>query len=46
MADYKAVSMNVIHVSTDITDEVYSKLDDDEIKARIQNMDKQIDRKE
>jgi len=46
MADYKAVSMNVMHASMDTTDEVYSRLDNEEIKARIQNMDKQIDRKE
>ena len=46
MADYKAVSMNVMHASMDTTDEVYSRLDNEEIKARIQNIDKQIDRKE
>jgi integrase len=35
IADYKAVSMNVMHSSMDITDEVYSQLGDDEIKNRI-----------
>jgi integrase len=46
MADYKAVGMNVMHASMDTIDEVYGRLDNDEIKTRIQNMDKQIDRKE
>lgn len=35
IADYKAISMNVMHSSMDITDEVYSQLGDDEIKNRI-----------
>ncbi len=35
IADYKAVSMNVMHSSMDITDETYSRLDEQDIKARI-----------
>jgi integrase len=35
IADFKAVSMNVMHSSMDITDEIYSKLGDNEIKSRI-----------
>lgn len=35
IADYKAVSMNVMHSSMDITDEVYSQLGDYEIRNRI-----------
>jgi integrase len=35
VADFKAVSMNVLHSSMDITDEVYSQFGDDEIRNRI-----------
>ncbi len=33
--DFKAVSMNVLHSSMEITDQFYSNLNDDEIKGRI-----------
>ncbi len=35
IADYKAVSMNVMHSSMDITDNVYSQLGDQDIRNRI-----------
>lgn len=35
IADYKAVSMNAMHSSMEITDEVYSILQADEIQARL-----------
>lgn len=38
IADYKAVSMNVMHSSMDITDETYSNLDEQEIKSRIEQL--------
>jgi integrase len=38
IADFKAVSMNVLHSSMDITDEIYSKLCDKEIKKRIDSI--------
>ncbi|MCH7479807.1 MAG: hypothetical protein IIC79_00285 [Chloroflexi bacterium] len=38
MADYKAVSLNVMHESTAITDRVYSQLKDDEVGARIESL--------
>lgn len=36
-ADYKAVSMNVMHSSIQITDQFYSNITDNEIKRRIQS---------
>ncbi len=33
--DFKAVSMNVLHSSMEITDQFYSNLNDNEIKTRI-----------
>jgi integrase len=36
IADYKAVSMNVMHTSMEITDALYSNLNDSEIQKRIQ----------
>lgn len=38
IADYKAVSMNVMHSSMEITDEVYSQLGDHEIQNRIRGL--------
>ncbi len=35
IADYKAVSMNVMHSSMNITDEVYSQFGEDEVHKRI-----------
>jgi hypothetical protein len=38
IADYKAVSLNVMHASMEITDEFYSNLDDVEIQKRISGL--------
>ncbi len=38
IADYKAVSMNVMHASMEITDEFYSNLNDGEIQNRINRL--------
>jgi len=43
MADYKGISMNVMHSSMDTTGEVYSGLGSDEVKSRINNPGKQTD---
>jgi integrase len=40
VADYKAVSMNVMHASMDITDKVYSVLQNDDVKSRISALNK------
>jgi len=42
IADYKAVSMNVMHSSMEITDEFYSNLKDGEIQSRISGLKKRI----
>jgi site-specific recombinase XerC len=42
VADYKAVSMNVMHSSMEITDQFYSALQDDEIGKRINSFSKGI----
>ncbi len=44
IADYKAVSMNVMHSSMEITDEYYSVLNDSEQQNRIQNLSHQTKR--
>jgi integrase len=36
--DYKAVSLNVMHASMEITDEIYSRLDEKEIRIRIEQL--------
>jgi len=36
--DYKAISQNVMHSSTGITDQFYSNMDDDMKKERIDAM--------
>jgi integrase len=41
VADFKAVSMNVMHASMEITDEFYSNLNDGEIENRISSISKQ-----
>jgi len=41
IADYKAVSMNVMHSNTKITDQYYSVLTDKELQKRIQNLGNQ-----
>lgn len=46
IAEYKAVSMNVMHSSMKITDEFYSNLDDGEIKNRITALSNQKEDKE
>ena len=38
VADFKAVSMNVLHSSMDITDGVYSQFGDEEIRNRINGL--------
>jgi site-specific recombinase XerC len=38
IADYKAVSMNVMHSSMEITDQFYSNLNDEQIQIRINNL--------
>ena len=44
IADYKAVSMNVMHSSMEITDEYYSVLNDSEQQNRIKNLSHQTKR--
>lgn len=39
-ADYKAVSQNLMHSSTKITDETYSNLNDGEVENRIGSLGK------
>jgi hypothetical protein len=39
MADYKAVSMNLMHEDIKITDEVYAPILSDEVQQRIANLD-------
>ncbi len=41
MADYKAVSMNLMHEDIKITDEVYAPILSDEVQQRIANLDPQ-----
>jgi site-specific recombinase XerC len=38
VADFKAVSLNVMHASMDITDEIYSRLDEKDIQIRIEQL--------
>jgi len=38
IADYKAVSLNVMHASMEITDEIYSRLDEKEVRVRIEQL--------
>jgi hypothetical protein len=40
IADYKAVSMNVMYSSMEITDQFYSNLNDGEIQSRISGLKK------
>jgi predicted DNA-binding ribbon-helix-helix protein len=40
-ADYKAVSMNGMHTSVQITDQFYSNITDEEIKKRIGSSEKE-----
>jgi len=40
IADYKAVSMNVLHSSMEITDQFYSNLNDGEVQNRIGSLGK------
>jgi len=37
-ADYKAVSLNVMHSSTVITDQIYSQLKDRDVQIRIEGL--------
>ncbi len=43
VADFKAVSMNVMHASMEITDEFYTNLNDGELEKRISSLNKQGD---
>jgi integrase len=38
VADFKAVSLNVMHASMDITDEIYSRLNEKDVQIRIQQL--------
>jgi hypothetical protein len=38
IADYKAVSMNVVHSSMSFTDKIYSRMKDEDIHTRISNL--------
>jgi site-specific recombinase XerC len=38
VADFKAVSLNVMHASMEITDEIYSRLDEKEVRIRIEKL--------
>ena len=38
VADYKAVSQNLVHADLSITDRIYSVLSNDEVGARIANL--------
>jgi hypothetical protein len=40
VADFKAVSLNVMHASMEITDEFYSNLNDGELENRISSLNK------
>lgn len=40
IADFKAVSMNAMHSSMEITDQFYSVLNDDEVSSRIGKLGK------
>jgi hypothetical protein len=40
IADFKAVSMNVMHANMEITDEFYSNLNDGELGNRISTLNK------
>lgn len=41
VADFKAVSLNVMHESMDIIDEIYSRLDSKEVSERIGRLGKE-----
>jgi hypothetical protein len=41
IADFKAISMNALHSSMEITDEFYSNLNDGEVKNRIGSLGKE-----
>ena len=40
IADFKAISVNVMHASMEITDEIYSNLNDGEVQNRIGSLGK------
>ena len=40
MADFKAVSMNVMHTNIQITDQVYSRLSEDEVHIKVEQLSK------
>ncbi len=41
IADFKAVSLNAMHSSMEITDEFYSVLNNDELQSRISTLGKE-----
>jgi len=40
IADYKAISMNVMHTSMELTNQFYSNLNDGEVQNRISSLGK------
>jgi len=46
IADYKAISLNVIHSSMEITDQTYSNINDGEVQNRISGLGKATQEKE
>jgi len=41
IADYKAISLNVLHASMEITDQTYSNINDGEVQNRISGLGKE-----
>ena len=41
IADYKAISLNLLHSSMEITDQFYSNINDGEVQSRISGLNKQ-----
>lgn len=46
IADYKAVSLNVLHSSMEITDQIYSNISDGEVQNRISGLGKTTEEKD
>jgi len=46
VADYKAVSLNVLHSSMEITDQTYSNINDGEVQNRISGLGKTAEENE
>ncbi len=43
MADYKAVSQNLMHANLGITDSIYAMLSDADVSSRIANLGNGVD---